>query len=91
MIYLIFFIFMMNVLSMMMVRKHYLLTLISLELIFLTLFYFIFFYMNNFGFESYFGLVFLILGVCEASLGLSVLVYLVRSVGFDYLNSFSLC
>nr|QBZ38078.1 NADH dehydrogenase subunit 4L [Bambusiphaga luodianensis] len=91
MTYIFFYIFVFSSLSIFFVRSHYLLTLICMELIFLILFFFFFFYMNFFGFEGYFGLIFLILGVCEASLGLTMLVYLVRKVSFDYLDSFNLC
>nr|YP_009987579.1 NADH dehydrogenase subunit 4L [Tropidocephala brunnipennis]QBZ38052.1 NADH dehydrogenase subunit 4L [Tropidocephala brunnipennis] len=91
MISIFYFIFFFSLICMVMVRKHYLLTLMSLELIFLALFFMFFFYLNFFMFEFYFGLIFLILGVCEASLGVSVLVYLVRSVGNDYINNFNLC
>nr|YP_009987514.1 NADH dehydrogenase subunit 4L [Bambusiphaga taibaishana]QBZ37974.1 NADH dehydrogenase subunit 4L [Bambusiphaga taibaishana] len=89
--YLIFFMFITGLFCCMMVRKHYLLTLISLEMIFLSLFFFFFFFVNNYLFEMYFILIILIFGVCGASMGLSILVYLVRKVGFDYLNNFSLC
>nr|YP_009987501.1 NADH dehydrogenase subunit 4L [Bambusiphaga furca]QBZ37961.1 NADH dehydrogenase subunit 4L [Bambusiphaga furca] len=91
MTYIFFFTFIFSLLSIFFVRKHYLLTLINLELIFLIMFFFLFFYLNFFNFEGYFSLIFLILGVCEASLGLSLLVYLVRKFNFDYLDSFNLC
>nr|QBZ38117.1 NADH dehydrogenase subunit 4L [Malaxella flava]QBZ38130.1 NADH dehydrogenase subunit 4L [Malaxella flava] len=91
MTYLFFMIFFFSFVGLVLVRKHYLLTLIVLEFIFLTLFFLMTFYLNFFGFENYFSLVYLILGVCEASLGLSIMVYLVRSVKFDYLSSFNLC
>nr|YP_009987540.1 NADH dehydrogenase subunit 4L [Epeurysa nawaii]QBZ38000.1 NADH dehydrogenase subunit 4L [Epeurysa nawaii]QBZ38013.1 NADH dehydrogenase subunit 4L [Epeurysa nawaii] len=91
MIYMIMITFFFSLMCMFKVRKHFLLTLINLEFIFLTLFSLIFFYLNFFGFEFYFSLVFLILSVCEASMGLSILVYLVRKTGLDYADSLNLC
>nr|YP_009629407.1 NADH dehydrogenase subunit 4L [Saccharosydne procerus]AVV32041.1 NADH dehydrogenase subunit 4L [Saccharosydne procerus] len=80
-----------SLVTLILVRKHYLMSLISLELIFIILFIMFYFYLNFFMFEYFFGLIYLILGVCEASLGLSMLVYLVRSVGSDYLDILNLC
>nr|QWW90536.1 NADH dehydrogenase subunit 4L [Matsumuramata muiri] len=80
-----------NFIGLVMVRSHYLMVLISLELIFIILFNMFYFYLNFFNFEFYFGLVYLILGVCESCLGLSLLVYMVRSLSLSYVDSFILC
>uniref|UniRef100_A0AAU6PCF5 NADH-ubiquinone oxidoreductase chain 4L n=1 Tax=Diplonychus sp. TaxID=2977879 RepID=A0AAU6PCF5_9HEMI len=70
-------------------RKHLLLTLISLEFITLTLFLGFFYFLAGYGYEGYFGLVFLTFAVCEGALGLGVLVSLIRCHGNDNLNSIS--
>nr|QBZ38143.1 NADH dehydrogenase subunit 4L [Muirodelphax atratus] len=89
--YLFFFMMVFNLMSLSLVRKHYLMSLISLEFIFITLFNMFYLYLNFFNFEFSLGLVYLILGVVESSLGLSLLVFLVRKSTFIYVNSFSLC
>nr|WOW98953.1 NADH dehydrogenase subunit 4L [Borysthenes sp. 1 WQW-2023a] len=88
---LVFFLFFFSgVLTLFFVRSHFLMSLLSLELIFLSLYLFVFSYLNFFFFEYVFGVFFLIVGVCDGVLGLSILVYLVRSVGNDYLDSMGL-
>nr|QPK42043.1 NADH dehydrogenase subunit 4L [Criotettix japonicus] len=68
-------------------RKHLLLMLLGLEYMVLGLFIFIFFYLNIYGYVSYFLVIYLIFSVCEGVLGLSVLVSMVRNMGNDYLIS----
>jgi hypothetical protein len=68
-----------------------LMSLIRLEFIFITLFNLFYFYLNYFYFEFHFGLIYLILGVVDSSLGLSLLVYLVRRVNLPYVNNFVTC
>nr|UPL65256.1 NADH dehydrogenase subunit 4L [Physopelta sp.] len=70
-------------------RKHLLLTLFSLEYIVLLLYLMIYYYLLDLGSDLYFILVFLVFSVCEGSLGLGVLVNMVRSHGNDYLSSLS--
>lgn len=89
--YLFFFIIFLNLICLVLVRKHYLISLISLEFIFITLFGLLYFYLNFFIFEFRLGLIYLILGVIESSLGLSLLVYLVRKMNISYLRRFNLC
>nr|QUS62616.1 NADH dehydrogenase subunit 4L [Unkanodes sapporona] len=89
--YLFFFMMIVNLLSLSLVRKHYLMSLISLEFIFITLFNMFYLYLNFFNFEFSLGLIYLILGVVESSLGLSLLVFLVRKSTYMYVNSFNLC
>nr|QBZ38182.1 NADH dehydrogenase subunit 4L [Sogata hakonensis] len=86
-----FFIFFFNLISLVLVRKHYLMVLMVLEMIFLNLFSLIYLYLNFFNYEGGFGLIYLILGVSESCMGLSLLVYLIRSVNFSYVDSFNLC
>nr|ABB81913.1 NADH dehydrogenase subunit 4L [Timema californicum] len=71
-------------------RKHLLVVLLSLEFMILILFYFLYMFMNFFGFDFYFMMIFLTLGVCEGSLGLSILVSMIRTHGNDYFQTFSL-
>nr|WOW98966.1 NADH dehydrogenase subunit 4L [Borysthenes sp. 2 WQW-2023a] len=77
-------------LSVVLVRSHFLMVLMCMEFIFLSLTLVFFLYFNLVG-DVYFGVVFLVLGVCDGALGLSLLVYLVRSVGGDTISSFNLC
>nr|YP_010990561.1 NADH dehydrogenase subunit 4L [Aplos simplex]WOW98875.1 NADH dehydrogenase subunit 4L [Aplos simplex] len=85
------FIFFFGLLSLIFVRKHFLLSLLSLEFMFLSIFFFIYFFFDFYVYEYYFVIVFLVLGVCEGVLGLSLIVYLVRKDSLDYLSSLILC
>nr|WOW98992.1 NADH dehydrogenase subunit 4L [Cixiini sp.] len=91
MFYFFFFYFIMGIVTLILVRKHYLLSLLSLELIFLSVFLFMVYFLNGFNYEYFFCILFLVLGVCDGVLGLSLLVFVVRKFGSDYLDSFSLC
>jgi len=69
-------------------RKHLLITLISLEFIVLVLYIFIFIFLNYINYDYYYRIVFLTFRVCEGSLGLSILVSLIRTHGNDYFQSY---
>nr|UVV36458.1 NADH dehydrogenase subunit 4L [Nogodinidae sp.] len=84
------FMFFSGVFGLVIVRKHYLLSLLSLEFLVLSLFSFCYFYLSFYIFEYFFSVIFLVLGVCEGVLGLSLIVYLFRSGSFEYLDSLSL-
>nr|YP_010895310.1 NADH dehydrogenase subunit 4L [Verrallia virginica]WJW73901.1 NADH dehydrogenase subunit 4L [Verrallia virginica] len=71
-------------------RKHLLSMLLILEFIVLVLFMFIFMFLNVYNLESYFLMVFLTFSVCEGSLGLSILVSMIRTHGNDYFQSFNI-
>lgn len=71
-------------------RKHLLSTLLRLEFIVLSLFLFLFIYLNIYNHETYFRIIFLTFRVCEGALGLSILVSIIRTHGNDYFNSFSI-
>lgn len=71
-------------------RKHLLSILLILEFIVLCLFILIFFFLNFLNFEMYFLIVFLTFRVCEGSLGLSILVSIIRTHGNDYFQSFNI-
>lgn len=68
-------------------RKHILLTLLSLEYLVLSVFVFLVFFVINLGGDLYLILVFLTFSVCEGVLGLSILVTIIRSYGNDQVNS----
>nr|UQS80547.1 NADH dehydrogenase subunit 4L [Convexana sp. 1 JW-2022a] len=79
-------IFFFSIVSLIFIRKHILLVLISLEFIVLTLLMIsIIFCLNMDVFYIY--LLFMTLFVCEGVLGLSLLVNMIRCHGNDYLNS----
>nr|YP_010954471.1 NADH dehydrogenase subunit 4L [Lisarda rhypara]WMV02034.1 NADH dehydrogenase subunit 4L [Lisarda rhypara] len=71
-------------------RKHLLLTLLSLEFLSLTLFFLFFIYLYFYGVSYYFVMVFLVFAVCEGALGLGILVSLIRSHGGDMISSLSI-
>nr|YP_010270664.1 NADH dehydrogenase subunit 4L [Pochazia discreta]UJY97596.1 NADH dehydrogenase subunit 4L [Pochazia discreta] len=86
-----FFIFFSGLFSLMLVRKHFLLSLLSLEFIILSIFFFMYYFFFFCFFDFFFGIVFLVLGVCEGVLGLSLIVYLFRSSDGCYVDSLILC
>nr|WRO45269.1 NADH dehydrogenase subunit 4L [Odontomantis sp.] len=71
-------------------RKHLLMTLLSLEFIVLILFIIMYYYVLMMSGELYITMFFLSFAVCEGSLGLSILVSMIRTYGNDYFNSFGL-
>nr|URX54041.1 NADH dehydrogenase subunit 4L [Neotermes fulvescens] len=70
-------------------RKHLLATLLSLEFMVLILFVLVYHYLCFFNYELYFVMLFLVFSVCEGSLGLSILVSMIRGFGNDYFQSYS--
>lgn len=81
------YIYIIGLLTLCSIRKHIFLCLVRLEFIVLSLFLIIRLYLINYDYEIYICTVFLTFIVCEGAIGLSVLVYLIRSHGNDYLNS----
>nr|YP_010341087.1 NADH dehydrogenase subunit 4L [Lepas anatifera]UNZ93961.1 NADH dehydrogenase subunit 4L [Lepas anatifera] len=71
-------------------RNHLMNMLISLEYIALMGFFLILITSLFSGFENYLGMVFLISSVCEGSLGVSILVNMVRSYGSDQISTLSI-
>nr|QIJ59991.1 NADH dehydrogenase subunit 4L [Agrypnus sp. YD-2019] len=69
--------------------KHLLLMLLSLEFVVLSLYFGLYLSMMVYGYEYYFGMVFLTMSVCEGALGLAILVSMIRSYGNDYFQSFN--
>nr|ARH54347.1 NADH dehydrogenase subunit 4L [Cyrtanaspis phalerata] len=70
-------------------RKHLLLMLLSIEFIVLAIYLNLFIYLSNLNNEFFFSMIFLIFSVCEGTLGLSILVSLIRTHGNDYFQSFN--
>nr|APX40014.1 NADH dehydrogenase subunit 4L [Lachnaia pubescens] len=68
-------------------RKHLLMMLLSLEFLSLSMYFGLFVYLSMLGQEIFFCLIFLTVSVCEASLGLAVLVLMIRNHGNDYIMS----
>nr|YP_010400302.1 NADH dehydrogenase subunit 4L [Purpura bufo]UQS76001.1 NADH dehydrogenase subunit 4L [Purpura bufo] len=69
--------------------KHLLSILLSLEAITMSLFIMMFSMSNNVMFSGQTSLILITMGACEASLGLAILVAIIRSEGNDYVSSFS--
>nr|YP_009047724.1 NADH dehydrogenase subunit 4L [Striatobalanus amaryllis]AGZ92374.1 NADH dehydrogenase subunit 4L [Striatobalanus amaryllis] len=70
-------------------RKHLMNMLISLEYIVLSTFMLLMLVAFTMGLETYLSLIFLVASVCEGSLGVGMMVGMVRSHGSDYISSFS--
>nr|ATD53033.1 NADH dehydrogenase subunit 4L [Hishimonus phycitis] len=89
MLYLFMFMYMFSLISLLMVRKHIFLCLLSLEFIVLSL---LMIFYNNYiaySFGSYLMVMMMVFFVCEGVLGLSVLVSMIRCYSNDYMNSFT--
>nr|YP_009529026.1 NADH dehydrogenase subunit 4L [Phryganea cinerea]AXU98781.1 NADH dehydrogenase subunit 4L [Phryganea cinerea] len=71
-------------------RKHLLIILLSLEFIMLNLFFMIYLYTVSLGNSMYFMVMFMVLSVCEGVLGISILMYMIRIFGNDYVRIFSI-
>uniref|UniRef100_A0AB39A5C5 NADH-ubiquinone oxidoreductase chain 4L n=1 Tax=Sophonia unicolor TaxID=3237925 RepID=A0AB39A5C5_9HEMI len=82
-----FYLFFFSLISLVFIRKHLFLCLISLEFIVLLLLFLILLYCLLFEYNFYIYVIFMTFYVCEGVLGLSVLVYMIRCYGNDYLNS----
>nr|AON77098.1 NADH dehydrogenase subunit 4L [Crangon hakodatei] len=68
-------------------RKHLLNTLLSLEFIMLSIFWFLGVILSSMGWDMYFVLFFLTLAACEGALSLGLLVSCVRMHGNDFFSS----
>nr|QKY60296.1 NADH dehydrogenase subunit 4L [Eupteryx minuscula]WRY72405.1 NADH dehydrogenase subunit 4L [Eupteryx sp.] len=82
-----FYMFFMGLFCLVLIRKHILLCLISLEFIIITLLLIIMSYCLMFSHIFYMYLIMMTFYVCEGVLGLSILVYMIRCHGNDYLSS----
>nr|UBI44063.1 NADH dehydrogenase subunit 4L [Paratectonatica tigrina] len=81
--------FIMALIALSLQYKHLLSILLSLEAATMNLFMMMFSMSNNISFNGEMSLILITLGACEASLGLSILVSMIRSQGNDYVSSFS--
>nr|QIV24818.1 NADH dehydrogenase subunit 4L [Teispes insularis] len=70
-------------------RKHLLLMLLSLEFVVLSLYLNLYLYLSGCSYEYFFSMIYITMSVCEGSLGLAILVSMIRSHGNDYILSFS--
>nr|YP_007374660.1 NADH dehydrogenase subunit 4L [Sirthenea flavipes]ADU58106.1 NADH dehydrogenase subunit 4L [Sirthenea flavipes] len=87
--FLLYFMFFSGLLTFCSMRKHLLLTLLSLEFLSMCLYLSLFNFLYIYSFSYFFILVFLVFIVCEGALGLAILVSLVRSSGNDHISSLS--
>nr|WJW73303.1 NADH dehydrogenase subunit 4L [Malcus inconspicuus] len=78
-----------GVLSFCLFRNHILTVLFSLEYLVVSVFFVFYLYLSLTGYDLYYVLIYLVFSVCEGSLGLGVLVNMIRLHGNDYLSSFS--
>nr|AZF99006.1 NADH dehydrogenase subunit 4L [Megalodontes cephalotes] len=69
---------------------HLLTLLLGLEFLMLNIYMYMYMYMTFFYYQMYSIMVFLTMMVCESVLGLSILVSIIRVVGGDNFQSFSL-
>nr|WOW99148.1 NADH dehydrogenase subunit 4L [Tropiduchidae sp. 1 WQW-2023a] len=72
------------------VRSHFLLMLLLLEFLLVSLFLIIYVYLLSFSYDYYFLIIFLVMGVCDGVLGLSLIVFLMRKSNSDYVDSVSI-
>nr|ARK18791.1 NADH dehydrogenase subunit 4L [Conus cloveri] len=70
--------------------KHLLSILLSLEAVTMSLFVLMFSMSSNITLMGETSLILITLGACEASLGLAILVAIIRAEGNDYVASFSM-
>nr|WIM50717.1 NADH dehydrogenase subunit 4L [Conus ventricosus] len=70
--------------------KHLLSILLSLEAVTMSLFVLMFSMSSNITLMGETSLILVTLGACEASLGLAILVAIIRAEGNDYVSSFSM-
>nr|AXS65457.1 NADH dehydrogenase subunit 4L [Cucujoidea sp. 30 KM-2017] len=71
-------------------RSNLLLMLLSLEFIMLALYFMVFLYLKIMLYSYFFNMLFISFSVCEGSLGLSILVSMIRLFGNDQIMMFSL-
>nr|QHF17971.1 NADH dehydrogenase subunit 4L [Littoraria sinensis] len=81
--------FIMALIALSLQYKHLLSVLLSLEAATMNVFIMLFAFSNNISFNGEMALILITLGACEASLGLSILVSMIRAQGNDYVSSFS--
>nr|ATZ70039.1 NADH dehydrogenase subunit 4L [Conus venulatus] len=80
----------MSLLTLSLQYKHLLSILLSLEAVTMSLFVLMFSMSSNISLMGETSLILITLGACEASLGLAILVAIIRAEGNDYVSSFSM-
>nr|AST14997.1 NADH dehydrogenase subunit 4L [Lema sp. EMHAU-15083113]ATN23500.1 NADH dehydrogenase subunit 4L [Lema sp. EMHAU-15071010] len=83
------FMFMLVLLSFLIRFNHFLLMLLSLEMMVVILYFIMYIYFYSMFNELFFLMIYLTMSVCEGVLGLSILVSMIRVYGNDYIMSFS--
>nr|ALO77369.1 NADH deshydrogenase subunit 4L [Bruchinae sp. GENSP01] len=83
------FMFIVGLMSFVLKREHLLLMLLSLEFLVVTLYLIFMFYLKMMDYEYFFSMIFLTMSVCEGTLGLSILVTMIRTHGNDNILTFS--
>nr|YP_009728012.1 NADH dehydrogenase subunit 4l [Platypus contaminatus]QIA44537.1 NADH dehydrogenase subunit 4L [Platypus contaminatus] len=68
--------------------KHFLYLLIGLEFMVISLYLYMFVYLGSVSNNYFFSLIYLTFSVCEGSLGLALLVVMMRDHGSDMIKSF---
>nr|UPL66059.1 NADH dehydrogenase subunit 4L [Cyrtorhinus sp.] len=86
-LYFVLFMFFTGLLVFCSMRKHLLLSLLSLEYMVLFVYVLIIFYINLYPGDMYMILLYLTFSVCEGVLGLSILVSMIRCHGNDQISS----
>nr|YP_010583022.1 NADH dehydrogenase subunit 4L [Zorka agnesae]UGN61468.1 NADH dehydrogenase subunit 4L [Zorka agnesae] len=81
------YMFFMSMICLILIRKHILLCLISLEFLVLSLLMLMLIICLMYSYSMYFYVVMMTFYVCEGVLGLSVLVYMIRCYGNDFLTT----
>nr|QDI93800.1 NADH dehydrogenase subunit 4L [Tuxedo cruralis] len=82
-----YFMFLTGILAFVSLRKHLLITLLSLEYLVLCVYLYMVYFVIYYAGDVYIILMFLAFSVCEGVLGLSILVGLIRCHGNDQVNS----
>nr|YP_009917441.1 NADH dehydrogenase subunit 4L [Roxasellana stellata]QLJ57891.1 NADH dehydrogenase subunit 4L [Roxasellana stellata] len=90
MFYMFMYMYIMSLFSLMLIRKHIFLCLLSLEFVVVSLLLMLMYYFCLFFSSLYIMVILMVFFVCEGVLGLSVMVSMIRCYGNDYLNSLSL-
>ncbi|YP_009370131.1 NADH dehydrogenase subunit 4L (mitochondrion) [Macrosteles quadrilineatus] len=84
------YMYMFSLLSLLIIRNHMFLCLLSLEFIVVSLMLMFLYYLMFYSYGIYLLIICMVFFVCEGVLGLSVLVSMIRCYGNDYMNSLSL-
>nr|YP_009713618.1 NADH dehydrogenase subunit 4L [Paramacrosteles nigromaculatus]QGG46176.1 NADH dehydrogenase subunit 4L [Paramacrosteles nigromaculatus] len=90
MFYSFIYMYVMSMFSLLIIRKHIFLCLLSLEFVVISLLMMLMYYIMFFSNGIYMMVIMMVFFVCEGVLGLSVLVSMIRCYGNDFINSMSM-